>query len=71
MSNIQIYLLSTSIIGQPWIWARHDRKPSKSGDKRFAQYKKLAAKNSEEGKEQPEPFNWTPKDLKVVRFFKA
>ncbi|KAK3727699.1 hypothetical protein RRG08_032656 [Elysia crispata] len=47
--------------GQPWLWARHDRKPSKAGERKFAQYKK-----NFKGKEVPD-FSWNPeKDFKEV-----
>ncbi|RUS75602.1 hypothetical protein EGW08_016628 [Elysia chlorotica] len=47
--------------GQPWLWARHDRKPSKAGERKFAQHKKNL-KDKEVSK-----FSWNPeKDFKEV-----
>ncbi|GFR75670.1 chromosome 12 open reading frame 29 [Elysia marginata] len=47
--------------GEPWLWARHDRKPSKIGERRFAQYKKNQKEN------ELSNFSWNPeKDFKEV-----
>ncbi|XP_005093626.1 uncharacterized protein C12orf29 homolog [Aplysia californica] len=52
--------------GQPWLWARLDRKPNKQGERRFAQYKKSLAKFEESGNGQQESFVWSSKDFKEV-----
>lgn len=53
--------------GQPWLWARHDRKPTKSGERRFAQYRRMKAKLELEGRMDAQAdFKWDPtKDFKV------
>ncbi|GFO50564.1 chromosome 12 open reading frame 29 [Plakobranchus ocellatus] len=50
--------------GQPWLWARHDRKPNKAGEKRFAQYKKNRQKSEDSA---DSCFSWNfEKDFKEV-----
>jgi hypothetical protein len=51
--------------GQPWLWARHDRKPSKVGERKFAQLKKSLQKGKDFGLYAD--FSWDPsKDFKEV-----
>lgn len=52
--------------GQPWLWARHDRKPSKLGTRRFGQFKKSQQKLKEKEELLAAEFSWDPsKDFKV------
>uniref|UniRef100_A0A0B6ZYG3 RNA ligase 1 n=2 Tax=Arion vulgaris TaxID=1028688 RepID=A0A0B6ZYG3_9EUPU len=53
--------------GLPWLWARHDRKPSKVGERRLAQYKKSLQKIKENEKPYTVDFSWdASKDFKEV-----
>ncbi|CAG5132114.1 unnamed protein product [Candidula unifasciata] len=55
--------------GQPWLWARHDRKPNKLGARRFAQFKKSQLKLGDKELTAAE-FSWDPnKDFKDVPEF--
>lgn len=54
--------------GQPWIWARFDRKPSKAGDKKFQRYQTQMRSRKESGEmRDPPTFHWDfNKDFKEV-----
>ncbi|BFZ05177.1 hypothetical protein BsWGS_08216 [Bradybaena similaris] len=56
--------------GQPWLWARHDRKPSKLGTRRFGQFKKSQQKLKDKEELLAAEFSWDPsKDFKDVPEF--
>ncbi|XP_059160637.1 RNA ligase 1-like [Physella acuta] len=51
--------------GVPWLWARHDRKPCKAGERRFAQFQKLKQIAKKNGEHINSVFNWNMnKDFK-------
>jgi hypothetical protein len=54
--------------GKPWLWARHDRKPSKNADKKFKKFQSAHCAWQLNGKEGAEPeFVWNLEtDLKEV-----
>ncbi|CAL1529275.1 unnamed protein product [Lymnaea stagnalis] len=55
--------------GRPWLWARHDRKPSKTGERRFALFKKSHLKSNQNGENISQGFSWNPaKDFKAILF---
>ncbi|XP_022340322.2 RNA ligase 1-like [Crassostrea virginica] len=54
--------------GQPWLWARLDRKPNKAGENRFKQHQTLLQKWESGPRDDPKPsFEWNlEKDFKTV-----
>lgn len=64
-SDIEFVLIINP--GRPWLWARLDRKPSKTGDKRLKQYQSLLQKWEQSSQDLPKPtLEWDmEKDFKV------
>ncbi|XP_067656160.1 RNA ligase 1-like [Haliotis asinina] len=54
--------------GKPWLWARHDRKPNKSGDRKLKKYLSEKKAWSEDGEIGDRPtISWDiPRDFKEV-----
>ncbi|XP_013420727.1 uncharacterized protein C12orf29 homolog [Lingula anatina] len=53
---------------QPWLWARHDKKPTKATDRRFKKFQTIHRAWQASGKDGPQPsFSWNlQKDFKEV-----
>lgn len=55
MLIIYVYIFS----GKPWLWARLDRKPNKSSDKKFKKFHNQKQQWLRDGKQGSEPtFQW-------------
>ena len=56
-----------TIVEKPWLWARHDRKPSKIGERKFKKYQLLLNSWKNDGRNGDKPvISWDElKDFKV------
>ncbi|XP_064603065.1 RNA ligase 1-like [Liolophura sinensis] len=60
-------VLISDFQGKPWLWARHDRKPSKQAERKFRAFQSNRKHLSNEGEEAGEEFVWNvSKDFREV-----